>query len=261
MLSGYKINYKDEKYSASIKEIILHKITRFQSTEFNLLVTDVVTAIAGIEAANLLFMASAGILSWIAVGAAFYFGQNKFTDRDQHREKFIEQLAELQDIYEWCFKTGDKNSLMNDETFMRLLEIIAPLTVDVKRLLPNQGEEIIASHTIDISKLLPKEQNPYPSNIFMEILSQPPHCMRFVNPPVPTIDMRTMLGFLKVLPQEKPPAEVEIKLQPRLAWFADLRLRMYGIQQATEPSKKPQENKQQPIDSVIETAGRLLKLR
>lgn len=252
-----KINYKDEKYSASAREIILHKITSFQATDLNLLVTDVVTAMAGMETANLLFMASAGFFSWIAVGAAFYFRQNKFTNRDEQRKKFIEQLTELQDIYEWCFKTGDKNSLMNDETFIRLLETIAPLTVDVKKLLPNHGAEITAPHTIDISKLLPKEQNPYPSNIFMEILSQPPHRMRFVNPPVPTIGMRSFLGILRGAPEEKPPVQVEIKMQPQLAWFADLRLRMYGVQQA-EPV---QENKQQPIDNVIETASRLLKLR
>src|SRR5690349_11054923 len=120
------------------RDKILEKIVEFQNSHFNLVAIDAVTAISGVGAATLLTTLSAGYFPWVLVAAAATFYSGKFTQRDHYVKKFNEQLSDLQQCYKkYC--ESNRQDITSDETFLKLLETIAPFTFtkDGKSLLPN----------------------------------------------------------------------------------------------------------------------------
>lgn len=232
-----RIDYQKEKYNAlAHSNLILRKITEFNATESTLIITDAVTFISGFGTAGLMLMASAGIFSYLIIGAAFYFGKDPISGRDQYRKNFLEQLSELVEIYQWCEKTGDKN-ITYDETFLTLLATIAHFVEDGKNLIVKDRQH---------------------SLMFKKILSQSPHHIQFlVEKKTETYTSSSSFGlissnisslFFTPEPPPKPPAEITTKPINQPEWIIDIKRHCY--KQQTKVEVKPQEKKHESADML-----------
>lgn len=231
MLNGARINYATDLYDpVKHTPLILQKILHFKSTENNLLAIDGTTALVGMGGTTFLWFASASFLAFILFAIALTVKQ-EMTDRAVHRQKFLEELAELQEIYKWCCRTGNKK-VLEDGAVLELLDAIAPFTRDKNTLIPKN-----CSH----------------SKMFREIMSQPPHNMYFDDKiedkkaqPAGLLASISFPFFQSAGSEEVGSAPVIVKEgpapHPSLSFFADLRLYRYGEEskQADNKNSKTQ---------------------
>ncbi len=241
-----RIDFNQEEYRPAIhRPVILKMINEFQATDLNLVFTDALTAISGMGAVFLLRLLSVGWFTWLVATGVGYFGSDAVTDRSRHRKIFLEQLAELVKTYQWCCETGGEK-ITSDETFLDILETIAPFIPEGKKLIP---KGVVFSPD------------------FKNILSQDPHNVHFIEERKVELSASSLIGSLatsigsnmssRFFKEAPPSPPVSRPLQPRV--FPYVRLKFYGEPQPDDNKKKEAILNHLPVAAMVETVNGYLK--
>lgn len=215
-----RINYQEEFYVPNYhREFILRKLNEFNAAESNLFLTDATKLISNLGA-NIFFhlISLTGYLAYPIAGALLYYSA---LDREQYRKPFFKELAELFKLYEWCCRTGGEH-ITYDDTFLRLLDTIAPY-----------------AEKADI--LVPKDLDYSPQ--FKQILGHAPQYVQFFEQSKP--DSKPFYSiFVSSQPKPKPVSTYKPKESPQ--YISNIKWRLYHF----NSQNKPGESKQSPEDQL-----------